>query len=70
MNEEALRTLCKTSLASYKVPRYFKFMTAADLPRTATGKVQKNVLREMFIAETGAAEATVAARPAPKEAQR
>jgi fatty-acyl-CoA synthase len=67
--EEALRTLCRTSLASYKVPRYFKFMNAADLPRTATGKVQKNLLREMFIAEAGTAEAPAAfARPAAKEA--
>lgn len=61
LSEEELRTLCKSSLASYKVPRYFKFMAGADLPRTATGKVQKNLLREMFIADvsaTGAARET------------
>ena len=68
LSEEALRTLCKSSLASYKVPRYFKFMAGADLPRTATGKVQKNLLREMFIADVGATGAMTAdPRPSAEE---
>lgn len=70
LSEEALRALCNSSLATYKVPRYFKFMVAADLPRTATGKVQKNLLREMFIADiatTGAITDTADPRQFAKE---
>jgi fatty-acyl-CoA synthase len=70
LSEEQLRGLCKSSLASYKVPRYFKFMAGADLPRTATGKVQKNVLRELFIAELGTTQAMTAdERPSAAESK-
>jgi fatty-acyl-CoA synthase len=34
---------CRTQLAAYKVPRYVVF---TDIPKTATGKVQKFALRE------------------------
>ena len=34
---------CKGRLASFKVPRHVVF---GPLPKTATGKIQKNVLRE------------------------
>jgi fatty-acyl-CoA synthase len=33
--------LCKEKLARFKVPRHILFMSAAELPTTATGKVQK-----------------------------
>jgi fatty-acyl-CoA synthase len=41
---EELETHCKENLASYKVVHRFEFV--ADLPTTATGKVQKYELRE------------------------
>jgi fatty-acyl-CoA synthase len=43
---EALTAFCRERLASYKVPARIVFRTAAELPRTATGKVQKPRLRE------------------------
>ena len=36
----------KTTLANYKIPKSVQFIDA--LPRNAMGKVQKNVLRDMF----------------------
>jgi acyl-CoA synthetase (AMP-forming)/AMP-acid ligase II len=46
--------MCRTSLASYKVPQYFKFLRSSELPLTATGKVQKEKLRELFVADLDA----------------
>lgn len=43
-----LKRFCRERLATYKVPRYFRF--AVDFPRTSTGKVQKAVLRDLAIA--------------------
>lgn len=40
---EALRQFCRDHLAHFKVPHGFEF--TAELPRTATGKIQKYVLR-------------------------
>ncbi len=40
---EEVRNLCKRNLASYKVPR--QFYVRRELPLTATGKVDKKVLR-------------------------
>ncbi len=42
--ERNLRTLCAQHLASYKIPRQF-FCDTKDLPATATGKIDKKVLR-------------------------
>ena len=47
-----LRSWMLDRLASYKAPRRIWFV--ADLPRTATGKVRRGVLRERFLAQTGA----------------
>src|SRR5262245_14744819 len=44
--EDALRAFCRERLASYKVPARIVFRKADELPRTATGKVQKPRLRE------------------------
>ena len=41
--EEELRQFCRKHLAAFKVPSGFSFIT--DLPKTATGKIQKFVLR-------------------------
>jgi fatty-acyl-CoA synthase len=38
-----LREFCRTNLAHFKVPQEFHFLAA--LPKTATGKIQKFVLR-------------------------
>jgi acyl-coenzyme A synthetase/AMP-(fatty) acid ligase len=38
-----LLLLCKSSLAPYKYPRWFQFVT--ELPKTATGKIQRFKLR-------------------------
>ena len=39
-----LLALCKRDLAPYKYPRWFNFV--AELPKTATGKIQRFKLRE------------------------
>ncbi len=38
-----LLALCKAGLAPYKYPRWFQFV--AELPKTATGKIQRYKLR-------------------------
>jgi fatty-acyl-CoA synthase len=43
LKSEALQAYCRQHLAGFKVPRAFVF---GELPRTATGKVQKFLLRE------------------------
>ena len=40
---EELVALCKTSLAPYKYPRWIEFVP--ELPKTATGKIQRFKLR-------------------------
>ncbi|PYI85404.1 MAG: o-succinylbenzoate--CoA ligase [Verrucomicrobia bacterium] len=42
-NESELRQFCREHLAHFKVPQGFTFIT--ELPKTATGKVQKYILR-------------------------
>lgn len=43
--EKELKALCMKHLASYKVPREF-VVTTEELPTTATGKVDKKILRK------------------------
>ena len=43
-NEEELRAHVRSSLAHFKTPQWFSFVS--DLPKTATGKVQKFLLRD------------------------
>jgi fatty-acyl-CoA synthase len=43
---EELRSYCREHLAGYKVPKYFVF--ADELPRNASSKVLKYVLREQY----------------------
>ena len=47
-DEAALRDHCRAVLAPYKTPRHFRFVDAAELPLTTTGKLQRNRLPEMF----------------------
>ena len=49
-----IQEFCKEQIAHYKVPRYIKFVDA--FPMTATGKVQKFIMREQMIEELGLAE--------------
>ncbi|AEJ44711.1 AMP-dependent synthetase and ligase [Alicyclobacillus acidocaldarius subsp. acidocaldarius Tc-4-1] len=46
LTEEELRAFCRARLAHFKVPKAFYFVD--QLPRTATGKLQKFKLREML----------------------
>ncbi len=43
--EEELKAFCKERLAPYKYPRFWAFVP--DLPKTATGKIQRFKLREL-----------------------
>ena len=49
---DALIQWCKGQMAAFKRPRYVVF---GELPRTATGKVQKGVMRERSLSELGLA---------------
>jgi fatty-acyl-CoA synthase len=46
--EEELIALCAEHLARFKVPRHVVYVRAEDLPRTATGRVQKFKLVEQI----------------------
>lgn len=46
--EEELIALCAEHLARFKVPRHVVYVQAEDLPRTATGRVQKFKLVEQI----------------------
>ncbi|WP_234791129.1 AMP-binding protein [Agrobacterium rubi] len=46
--ESELRAHCETRLARFKVPKHFQIVT--ELPRTSTGKIRKNKLRESLSA--------------------
>ncbi|MBS1811755.1 MAG: AMP-binding protein [Acidobacteria bacterium] len=52
--EEDLITYCKANMARHKVPRYVRVVEA--FPLTASGKVQKFVLRDRMIQELGLGE--------------
>ncbi|MFR9806017.1 class I adenylate-forming enzyme family protein [Pseudonocardia sp. RS010] len=43
---EAVVARCRERLASYKRPHYVEFLSAAELPRSTTGKLQRHVLAE------------------------
>jgi fatty-acyl-CoA synthase len=49
MNEDEIREYCKAGISRHKVPKFFRFVES--FPLTASGKVQKFVLREMLIKE-------------------
>jgi fatty-acyl-CoA synthase len=48
---EDLRAFCRGSLAAFKVPQHVRLAGRAELPVTATGKVQKVRLRETLASE-------------------
>jgi len=49
LNEEELIDYCKEHLADYKCPRKVFFVD--DLPKTATGKIQKTKVVQQYVAE-------------------
>ncbi|RQR77411.1 MULTISPECIES: AMP-binding protein [unclassified Burkholderia] len=49
MTEDDVRAFCSGQIAHYKIPRYIRFVD--ELPMTATGKVQKFVMRDRMIEE-------------------
>jgi len=58
---EELRAWCRGRIATFKIPRYWRFVD--EFPMTVTGKVQKFKMREASIAELGL-EAAADARTA------
>jgi len=58
---EELREWCRGRIATFKIPRYWRFVD--EFPMTVTGKVQKFKMREVSIAELGL-EAAADARTA------
>ena len=51
LSSDELSEFCRARLASYKAPRVWRFVD--HFPQTASGKIQKFVLREEFMASTG-----------------
>jgi fatty-acyl-CoA synthase len=51
VTEEELREFCAGQISKQKIPRYFKFVDS--YPMTASGKVQKFILREQAVKELG-----------------
>jgi len=49
VDAEALVAWCREGLAAFKRPR--AVLALAELPRTPTGKIRRNVLREMVRSE-------------------
>ncbi|EAD8077733.1 2-succinylbenzoate-CoA ligase, partial [Listeria monocytogenes] len=43
-DEDELRRICQTNLASYKIPKQITIVE--NLPKTASGKIQRNKLKE------------------------
>lgn len=54
VTESQIRDLCKKNLASFKIPK--RVFITDSLPKTATGKVQRRLVAEHFIATVSAAK--------------
>ena len=48
---EELRAYCGGQIATFKIPRYWKFVDS--FPMTVTGKIQKFVMRQQATTELG-----------------
>jgi fatty-acyl-CoA synthase len=48
ISEDDVLAMCRSKLAKFKVPKRIVFCAADDLPKTATGKVQKFKLAQRF----------------------
>ncbi len=49
--EEEIVSFCRTRMANYKVPRHVIFLAQNEWPLTPSGKVQKYMLRKLFVAK-------------------
>ena len=47
-NEKDVLDWCRDKMAGYKRPRGVSFMAESEMPRTATGKIQHRILRDML----------------------
>lgn len=50
-DEDQLKAFCRDRLAGYKRPKQVRFLDAAEMPRTASGKILHRVLRERLAGE-------------------
>jgi acyl-CoA synthetase (AMP-forming)/AMP-acid ligase II len=48
VDEETIMDCCRNVMAGYKRPKQVIFITAEDMPRTASGKILHRVLRERY----------------------
>jgi acyl-coenzyme A synthetase/AMP-(fatty) acid ligase len=44
----------KDEISSYKIPKEFVVMNFNDVPRTTSGKVQRNALKKLLAERSGA----------------
>lgn len=51
ISEDELKAYCKGQIATYKIPRYWKFVS--EFPTTVTGKVRKVEMRDISTKELG-----------------
>ncbi|WP_224368834.1 AMP-binding protein [Hyalangium versicolor] len=51
LTEAELQAFCSGKISTFKIPRYWKFVT--EFPLTVTGKVQKFRMREISVGELG-----------------
>ncbi len=58
VSQEELVAYCKGKIATYKIPRYWKFVD--EFPMTVTGKIQKYKMRELAMAELKLSESKTA----------
>ena len=49
--EDEIRDFCRGQIATFKIPRYVRFVT--EFPMTVTGKIQKFRMREQMLSELG-----------------
>jgi fatty-acyl-CoA synthase len=57
--DEELVAFCRGKIATYKIPRYWKFVDG--FPMTVTGKIQKFKMRETAVSELGLEQAAAVA---------
>ena len=54
VDEAAILDWCRSRMAGYKRPQAIRFVTDAQMPRTATGKILHRVLRDRLTSGAGA----------------
>ena len=48
VSEQELRAYCRARIAAFKVPRRIRFVSEDDIPRTSTGKVNKQGIADLI----------------------